>query len=139
MVIHCVQDKSRPILFPLASSSFNPARAGSYDRGREVRFSWCPEQQASHERERCACSSTEYGDRRGRDDDFIEHQLAHAVKDPHGRAYNWTTHLEERRKMMQAWADYLDRLNLPSDLGKATGNSQIAGRVVGNAEVTYGE
>jgi integrase len=46
--------------------------------------------------------------------DFIEHQLAHAVKDPHGRAYNRTTHLEERRKMMQAWADYLDRLKEPS-------------------------
>jgi integrase len=42
--------------------------------------------------------------------DFIEHQLAHAVKDPNGRAYNRTTHLEGRRKMMQAWADYLDGL-----------------------------
>jgi integrase len=34
--------------------------------------------------------------------DFIEHQLAHAVKDPTGRAYNRTSHLPERRKMMQA-------------------------------------
>lgn len=42
--------------------------------------------------------------------DFIEHQLAHAVRDPLGRAYNRTTHLEERTKMMQAWADYLDSL-----------------------------
>ena len=42
--------------------------------------------------------------------DFIEHQLAHAVKDPNGRAYNRTAHLAERRKMMQAWADYLDTL-----------------------------
>jgi integrase len=42
--------------------------------------------------------------------DFIEHQLAHAVKDPNGRAYNRTAHLAERRKMMQAWADYLDAL-----------------------------
>ncbi len=42
--------------------------------------------------------------------DFIEHQLAHAVKDPNGRAYNRTTHLPERRKMMQTWADYLDDL-----------------------------
>ncbi|HEX3949419.1 MAG TPA: integrase family protein [Steroidobacteraceae bacterium] len=33
--------------------------------------------------------------------DFIEHQLAHAVRDPNGRAYNRTAHLEERRKMMQ--------------------------------------
>jgi integrase len=42
--------------------------------------------------------------------DFIEHQLAHAVRDPNGRAYNRTAHLEERRKMMQLWADYLDGL-----------------------------
>ena len=42
--------------------------------------------------------------------DFIEHQLAHAVKDPNGRAYNRTAHLAERRKMMQSWADYLDGL-----------------------------
>lgn len=42
--------------------------------------------------------------------DIIEHQLAHAVKDPNGRAYNRTAHLEERRRMMQAWADYLDNL-----------------------------
>jgi len=42
--------------------------------------------------------------------DIIEHQLAHAVKDPNGRAYNRTAHLAERKKMMQAWADYLDEL-----------------------------
>lgn len=44
--------------------------------------------------------------------DHIEHQLAHAVKDANGRAYNRTTHLPARRKMMQAWADYLDQLRL---------------------------
>lgn len=44
--------------------------------------------------------------------DFIEHQLAHAVKDPNGRAYNRTSHISERRKMMQEWADYLDNLKL---------------------------
>jgi integrase len=42
--------------------------------------------------------------------DFIEHQLAHAVRDPNGRAYNRTAHLVERKKMMQDWADYLDKL-----------------------------
>jgi integrase len=42
--------------------------------------------------------------------DFIEHQLAHAVKDPNGRAYNRTSHLAERKKMMQTWADYLEGL-----------------------------
>jgi integrase len=42
--------------------------------------------------------------------DYIEHQLAHAVKDANGRAYNRTTHLKERKVMMQAWADYLENL-----------------------------
>ena len=58
--------------------------------------------------------------------DYIEHQLAHAVRDPLGRAYNRTTHLAERKKMMQAWADYLDTLRLsrkfvpiPRPTGKA--------------------
>jgi len=44
--------------------------------------------------------------------DFVEHQLAHAVRDPNGRAYNRTAHLNERIKMMQMWADYLDGLRV---------------------------
>jgi integrase len=42
--------------------------------------------------------------------DFIEHQLAHKVVDPNGRAYNRTAHLAGRREMMEKWADYLDQL-----------------------------
>ena len=42
--------------------------------------------------------------------DFIEHQLAHAVRDANGRAYNRTSHLPDRHKMMQSWSDYLDTL-----------------------------
>ncbi|CAH1207469.1 putative protein IntB [Candidatus Nitrotoga sp. BS] len=48
--------------------------------------------------------------------DFIEHQLAHAVRDPNGRAYNRTAHLAERRKMMQLWADYLDKLKVGAEV-----------------------
>lgn len=44
--------------------------------------------------------------------DIIEHQLAHAVRDPLGRAYNRTSHLVERKRMMQLWADYLDGLKV---------------------------
>ncbi len=40
----------------------------------------------------------------------IEQQLAHQVRDMHGRAYNRTKYLEERTVMMQSWSDYLDRL-----------------------------
>ena len=42
--------------------------------------------------------------------EVIEMQLAHAVKDANGRAYNRTKHLEQRHKMMQHWSDYLDGL-----------------------------
>jgi integrase len=44
--------------------------------------------------------------------DFIEHQLAHAVRDPNGRAYNRTAHLAARTTMMQGWADYLDGIKI---------------------------
>lgn len=42
--------------------------------------------------------------------DLMEHQLAHAVKDANGTAYNRTSFLPERKRMMQRWADYLDQL-----------------------------
>lgn len=48
--------------------------------------------------------------------DLIEHQLAHAVRDPNGRAYNRTSHLPERKRMMQRWADYLDSLRKGADV-----------------------
>ena len=44
--------------------------------------------------------------------EWIEQQLAHAVKDANGRAYNRTKHLPQRAQMMQKWADYLDTLRL---------------------------
>jgi len=42
--------------------------------------------------------------------EILELQIAHKVKDHLGRAYNRTTHLPERKRMMQVWADYLDAL-----------------------------
>ena len=47
---------------------------------------------------------------------LIEHQLAHAVRDPLGRAYNRTAHLPERHAMMQQWADYLDKLKAGAEI-----------------------
>jgi integrase len=49
--------------------------------------------------------------------DWIEHQLAHAVRDANGRAYNRTAHLEGRARMMQQWADYLDQLKAQAGAG----------------------
>ena len=51
--------------------------------------------------------------------DWIEQQLAHAVKDPLGRAYNRTNFLADRRIMMQTWADYLDTLKVAETSAKS--------------------
>lgn len=51
---------------------------------------------------------------------LIELQLAHAERNQVKAAYNHALYLDERRKMMQAWADYLDRL--------AQGGSVVTGR-----------
>ena len=42
--------------------------------------------------------------------DWIEMQLSHAVPEAHGRAYNRATNLEDRRVMLQDWADFCDEL-----------------------------
>lgn len=57
-----------------------------------------------------AMARTVMAERLGINDNIIEAQLAHAVKDSLGRAYNRTEFIEQRRAMMQTWADYLDSL-----------------------------
>ena len=46
----------------------------------------------------------------------IEAQLAHAVKDANGRAYNRTQYVKQRADMMQRWADYLDKVAAGADV-----------------------
>jgi integrase len=50
------------------------------------------------------------------DPNVIEAQLAHSVRDNLGRAYNRTEFVEQRRKMLQTWADYLDQLRRGADV-----------------------
>jgi integrase len=57
-----------------------------------------------------ATARTLLAEQLGFDDNVIEAQLAHRVKDSLGRAYNRTQYLEQRRVMLQTWADYLDKL-----------------------------
>lgn len=57
--------------------------------------------------------------------EWIECQLAHAVKDANGRAYNRTTYLKQRKDMMQHWADYLDNLK-----AEALNNNVLIGKFV---------
>lgn len=50
------------------------------------------------------------------DESVVEAQLAHRVKDALGRAYNRTQFVDQRRVMLQAWADYLDTLRRGADV-----------------------
>jgi integrase len=57
-----------------------------------------------------ATARTMLHERLGYSPDVIEAQLAHTVRDSLGRAYNRTEFVEQRREMLQTWADYLDQL-----------------------------
>ena len=48
--------------------------------------------------------------------DAIERQLAHQERNKVRAAYNYAEHLPERRRMMQAWADYLDSLKKGAEI-----------------------
>ncbi|MFT7773013.1 tyrosine-type recombinase/integrase [Roseateles sp.] len=62
-----------------------------------------------------AMARTMLAERLSVDEAVIDAQLAHAVKDANGRAYNRTVWLEQRRRMMQLWADYLEGLREAGD------------------------
>lgn len=49
-------------------------------------------------------------------EDAIERQLAHVDGNPIRGIYNQAKYMAERKKMMQAWADYLDRLREPASV-----------------------
>src|SRR5207248_1836163 len=58
---------------------------------------------------------------RGWPSDVIERQLSHSERNAVKAAYNHAEHLPARRKMMQAWADYLDQLHVAANEGKPPG------------------
>lgn len=49
-------------------------------------------------------------------DEIVEAQLAHGKRGPLGSAYDRAEYLPQRRKIMQTWADYLDRLRNGADV-----------------------
>lgn len=63
-----------------------------------------------------AMARTMLAERLGVDEAVIEAQLGHAVRDALGRAYNRTEFVDQRRTMMQTWADYLDKLRVGGDV-----------------------
>lgn len=72
-----------------------------------------------------ATARTMLAERLGVAETVIEAQLAHSVKDSLGRAYNRTEFVEQRRAMMQAWADFLDRLRT-GPMGKTLARKRAA-------------
>jgi len=66
--------------------------------------------------------------------DAIERQLSHGERDAVRAAYNYAQHLPERRKMMQAWADYLDQLKAQTPEGKPQGLDYPARRPMSKRE-----
>jgi len=66
--------------------------------------------------------------------DAIERQLSHGERDAVRAAYNYAQHLPERRKMMQAWADYLDQLKAQTPEGKPQGVDYPARRPMSKRE-----
>ncbi len=63
-----------------------------------------------------ATARTMLAERLDTDENLIETQLAHIVKDSLGRAYNRTQFLDQRKDMLQLWADYLDQLRKSADV-----------------------
>ncbi|MEO3715812.1 tyrosine-type recombinase/integrase [Roseateles flavus] len=70
-----------------------------------------------------ATARTMIAERLGIAPEVIEAQLAHAVADSLGRAYNRTQYLDQRKAMMQAWADYLDRLRKGAEVVPIAGKA----------------
>jgi integrase len=63
-----------------------------------------------------ATARTMLAERLGVAENVIEAQLAHTVQDSLGRAYNRTEFIDQRREMMQTWANYLDKLRKGADV-----------------------
>jgi len=66
--------------------------------------------------------------------DAIERQLAHAPRNKVRAAYNYAEHLPERRRMMQAWADYLDELR---EAARARASNQKRPRIPAATEPLF--
>ncbi len=93
---------------PISDNSFNKAlRTMGYNTKEEI---------TAHGFR--AMARTLIHEKLGYSPEVIEHQLAHAVPDILGEAYNRTRFHKQRRKMMQDWADYLDGLRLKAALSE---------------------
>lgn len=103
---------ARRYVFPGARSSSRPMSENTVNAGLR-RLGYAKDEMTGHGfRSIASTLLNEQGWHR----DAIERQLAHAERDNVRAAYNFAEHLPERRKMMQAWADYLDGLKAGADV-----------------------
>lgn len=102
-----------PLVFPGERSHDRPISENSV-RTALITLGYNPELQTWHGFR--ATARTMLAERLDCDPLVIEAQLAHAVKDANGRAYNRTQYMQQRVAMMQQWADYLDRLRKGADV-----------------------
>jgi integrase len=93
-------------VFPSARTSERPMSANTVN-GALRRLGYSKEEMTGHGfRSTASTLLNEQGWNR----DAVERQLAHSDRNKVRAAYNYAEFLPERRKMMQAWADYLDAL-----------------------------
>lgn len=105
----------QPLVFPGERGRGRPISENSV-RTALISMGYTPEKQTWHGFR--ATARTMLAERLEFDPLVIEAQLAHGVRDANGRAYNRTTYLAQRTAMMQAWADYLDKLRAGADVVK---------------------
>jgi integrase len=105
-----------PLLFPSLRSKTRPISNNTINAAlRRIGFS--NEQHTGHGFRTTASTLL---NEQGWNPDLIELQLAHAERNKVRSAYNRAERLAERRKMMQAWADYLDALKTGcSNIGRS--------------------
>ena len=70
-----------------------------------------------------ALARTTIRERLGYDSEVIEKQLAHKTSNPLGEAYDRTQFLDERAKLMQDWADYIDTVSSADEIVKVKSTS----------------
>ena len=104
--------EGRKLLFPGARSLTRPISDNSLNAGLR-RLDVLQDEHVAHGFRHTA--STLLNEQRGFDPDLIEVQLHHADRSMRGK-YNKAAYFDERRKMMQAWADYLDHLKIGGDV-----------------------
>jgi integrase len=104
-----------PLLFPALRSSQRPISDNTLNAALR-RMGYTSDQVVAHGFRSTASTLL---NEQGWHPDLIELQLAHAERNKVRAAYNRAERLAERRKMMQAWADYLDGLKAGGEVSNA--------------------